>query len=62
MHDKRCYSRKILSHLQENYFRGFTFKYIKRTKNTEADELAKAAIRKTTLPQTCFSKPSKAPQ
>jgi ribonuclease HI len=38
----------------ENYFRGFIFKYIERTKNTKVDELAKAAARKTTLPPDVF--------
>jgi hypothetical protein len=47
---------------KENYFTGFIVEYIERTKSTEADEVAKAAARKTTLPQTCFSKPSKIPQ
>jgi ribonuclease HI len=46
-----------------NYIKGFTVKYVERTKNTEANELAKAAIRKTTLPtDVFFSKPSKTPQ
>jgi ribonuclease HI len=40
----------------ENYFSGFFVEYIKRTKNTKADELVKSATRKTTLPLTCFSK------
>jgi ribonuclease HI len=34
----------------ENNFKGFTVKHIKRTKNTEANELAKAAARKAVLP------------
>jgi hypothetical protein len=37
-----------------NYFRGFTIEHIQRTKNTEADELAKATARKTTLPPNVF--------
>jgi ribonuclease HI len=36
----------------ENYFKGFTIEYIKRNKNAEADELAKA--RKTTLHPDVF--------
>jgi ribonuclease HI len=38
----------------ENYFRGFTVEYIERTKNTKADELAKVAAKKTTLPPDVF--------
>jgi ribonuclease HI len=38
----------------ENYFKGFTVEYVKRTKNIEADELAKAAARKTALPPDVF--------
>jgi ribonuclease HI len=38
----------------ENYFRGFSIEHIERAKNTEADELAKAAARKTTLPPDVF--------
>jgi hypothetical protein len=34
----------------ENYFKGFIVEYIERCKNAEADELAKAAARKTPLP------------
>jgi hypothetical protein len=34
----------------ENFFKGFTVEYIERAKNTEADELAKAAARKMVLP------------
>jgi hypothetical protein len=43
----------------ENYFKGFIVEYVERTKNIEADELAKAATRKTMLPPYVFSKPSK---
>jgi hypothetical protein len=46
----------------ENYFRGFTVEYIKGTKNTEADELAKVAARKTTLPPDVFFQTIKDPQ
>jgi hypothetical protein len=38
----------------ENYFRGFSIKHIDRNKNAEADELAKAAARKTMLPPDVF--------
>jgi hypothetical protein len=34
----------------ENNFKGFTVEHIKRTKNTEANELAKAAATKVVLP------------
>jgi hypothetical protein len=38
----------------ENYFKGFAVKYIERTKNTEVDELAKAAAKKAVLPPDVF--------
>jgi hypothetical protein len=38
----------------DNYFRGFLVKHVDRSKNTEADELAKAAARKTALPPDVF--------
>jgi hypothetical protein len=38
----------------ENHFKGFTVKHIKRTKNTKADELAKATVRKAVLPPDVF--------
>jgi hypothetical protein len=38
----------------ENYFKGFTVKYIERTKNTDVDELAKAAAKKAVLPPDVF--------
>jgi hypothetical protein len=38
----------------ENYFRGFSNEHIERSKNTKADELVKAAARKTTLPTNIF--------
>jgi hypothetical protein len=34
----------------ENFFKGFTVEHIERAKNTEEDELAKAAARKVVLP------------
>jgi hypothetical protein len=56
MHGKRRYPRKYLAIIRrmENYFKGFTVEYIERTKKTEADELAKAVARKTTLPPDMF--------
>jgi hypothetical protein len=38
----------------ENHFKGFTMQYIERSKNTEVDELAKAATRNTPLPANVF--------
>jgi hypothetical protein len=38
----------------ENYFKGFTIEYIKRTKNAEANELANAATRNTPLLANVF--------
>jgi ribonuclease HI len=38
----------------ENFFNGFTVQYIERTKNTEADELAKATAKKAVLPPDVF--------
>jgi hypothetical protein len=38
----------------ENHFMGFTVEHIERAKNTKADELAKAAARKTVLPTYVF--------
>jgi hypothetical protein len=38
----------------ENHFKGFTMEYIERSKNPEADELAKAAARNTPLPVDVF--------
>jgi hypothetical protein len=34
----------------ERFFKGFTVQYIERTNNSEADELAKAAAKKTMIP------------
>jgi hypothetical protein len=36
------------------FFKGFTVEYMDRNKNTEADELAKAAARNTSLPADDF--------
>jgi hypothetical protein len=38
----------------ENYFKGFTVEHIDRNKNTEADELVKAAAHNTPLPVDVF--------
>jgi hypothetical protein len=38
----------------ENYFKGFTVEHIDRNKNTEVDELAKAAACNTPLPANIF--------
>jgi hypothetical protein len=45
----------------ENYFKGFTVKYVERAKNTEADELAKAATRKAVLQPDVFFQTIKDP-
>jgi ribonuclease HI len=38
----------------ENFFKGFTVQHIERTKNTEADKLAKVATKKVVLPPDVF--------
>jgi hypothetical protein len=38
----------------DNFFKGFTIEYIDRNKNSEADELAKAAACNTPLPADVF--------
>jgi ribonuclease HI len=38
----------------ENFFKGFIVHHIERTKNTEADELAKVAAKKAVLPPDVF--------
>jgi hypothetical protein len=38
----------------ESHFKGFTTEYIERTKNAEANELAKAASPNTLLPADVF--------
>jgi hypothetical protein len=40
----------------ESYFKGFTVEYIKRNKNTEDDDLAKAATRNTPMSVNVFFK------
>jgi hypothetical protein len=59
--EKECMARdEILERyladvrMMENHFKGFTVEHIKRTKNTEVDELAKAAARKAVLPTNVF--------
>jgi DNA polymerase I-like protein with 3'-5' exonuclease and polymerase domains len=59
--EKECMARdatleKYLAAVRrmENYFKGLTVEYIERTKNTEADELAKAAAKKVVLPPDVF--------
>jgi ribonuclease HI len=61
--EKECMTRdttleRYLAVIQmmENYFKGFTVKYIERNKNTEANELAKAAARKAVLPSDYSSR------
>jgi hypothetical protein len=38
----------------ENYFKGFIVEYIELNKNSEADELAKATARNTSMPADIF--------
>jgi hypothetical protein len=52
--EKECIARELalenylaLVRRMENYFKGFTIEYIERNKNTEVDDLAKAATRNT---------------
>jgi hypothetical protein len=59
--EKECLARdttleKYLAAIRrmDNYFKGFTVEYIERTKNKEADELAKAAAKKAVLPPNLF--------
>jgi hypothetical protein len=40
----------------ENYFKGFTVEYIERNKNTEVDDLAKAAAHNIPMPTDVFFK------
>jgi hypothetical protein len=40
--------------MMEGFFKGFTIQHIERAKNTEADELAKAMVRKVVLPPDVF--------
>jgi hypothetical protein len=59
--EKECIAReptleKYLALVQrmENYFKGFTVKYIERNKNTEAYDLAKAAACNILMPAYVF--------
>jgi ribonuclease HI len=59
--EKECMARdatleKYLAIIRrmENYLKRFTVEYVERTKNIEADELAKAAARKIVLPPDMF--------
>jgi ribonuclease HI len=67
--EKECIARDVtlerhlaLVQRMENYFKGFLVEHIERAKNTEANELAKATVRKTTLPLDLSFKHSKTPQ
>jgi hypothetical protein len=56
--EKECMARDVnleryLGRM-ENYFKGLIVEYIERTKNTEADEVAKASTRKAVLPLDVF--------
>jgi ribonuclease HI len=59
--EKECIARKptlkkylaLVGRMEKN-FKCFTVKYIDKNKNTEADELAKAAARNTPLPTDVF--------
>jgi ribonuclease HI len=57
--EKECMAREVERYLatvrrMENYFKRFTVEYIKRAKNTEADELAKTTARKAALQPYVF--------
>jgi ribonuclease HI len=61
--EKECITREptlerylALVQRMESYFKGFTFEYIERNKNTEVDDLAKVAARSTQCPQMYFFK------
>jgi hypothetical protein len=66
--EKECMARdatleKYLAAIRrmENYFRGFAVEYIERTKNTNADELAKAVAKKAVLSPDVFFQVSEDP-
>jgi ribonuclease HI len=66
--EKKCIARDAtlerylaLIWRMENYFKGFSVKHIERANNTEADELAKAAARKITIPTDVFFQTLKDP-
>jgi ribonuclease HI len=59
--EKECITREstLVKYLglvrrMNNYFKGFTVEYIERRKNSEADELAKAAAHNMPLPADIF--------
>jgi ribonuclease HI len=59
--EKECIARdatleRYLALIQrmENYFRRFSVEHIERTKNTEADELAKVAAKKNNITPDMF--------
>jgi ribonuclease HI len=60
--EKECIAREptldkylALVRRMDNFFKGFTVEYIDRNKNSEADELAKAAAHNILLPPDVFS-------
>jgi hypothetical protein len=57
MHSQGTNPREISSSGQKNgiFFKGFTVEYIDRNKNSEADELVKAATHNNPLPADVFS-------
>jgi hypothetical protein len=61
MHGKRCYIREIFSHCSKDgeLFQGIYSRV--HQKNTEVDELAKAATRKMVLPPDVFFQAIKDP-
>jgi hypothetical protein len=56
MHSRDCTVEKYLALVRrmENYFRGFSVEHIDRSKNAEADKLAKAIAKKIALPPNVF--------
>jgi ribonuclease HI len=59
--EKECIAREstlerylTLVRSMESHFKGFTMEYIERSKNTEVDELGKAAAQNTPLPADIF--------
>jgi hypothetical protein len=59
--EKECIAREptlekyiVLIRRMENHFKGFTVVYIERSKNSEADELVKAAARNMPLSADVF--------
>jgi ribonuclease HI len=52
--DKTLERYPVAVRRMERFFKGFTVQHIERAKNTEANELAKAAARKVELPPDVF--------